>query len=356
MKEGWYKSRPGMAALGDMHEQIAALLPRDGRVVYLDYAFTTNVGDQLIVLGTLKFFERHGIAVKLSRNIHNIEHGGLAITPGDVLVLHGGGNFGDIYPHFQHLRERIIAAFPDNRVVIMPQTVHFDDKAELDRSCRAIARHPDLTLFVRDRRSLEIVRPYFGDRARLAPDMAHQLWPSLCEEVAVGVDGRADDPLLLLRRDGEKSAIPSGLSGLEDRFTDWDVLVSRRYRLEREVIRRQYAAARRGVRLYDLDEAYFAAMRREVVRVARRLYRHPLWITSRMHGAILGLLLGKPVFALDNSYGKLSSYFEAWGQGTAPVKLVSCVQDAEEMMEFVHRASSGDESALWNAYRERFAR
>lgn len=356
MKEGWYKSRPGMAALGDMHRQIAATLPAGARVVYLDYAFTTNVGDQLIVLGTLKFFARHGITVKLARNIHNIEQGGLDVLPGDVLVFHGGGNFGDIYPHFQLLRERIIAAFPDNRVIIMPQTVHFDDEAERDRSCRAIASHPDVTLFVRDRRSLEIVRPYFGDRAMLAPDMAHQLWPSLCEEITQGGDVRSSEPLMLLRRDAEKSAIPPALAGFEDRFTDWDVLVSRRYRIERAIIRRQYPAARRGVRLYDLDEAYFAAMRREVVRVARRLYRHPLWITSRMHGAILGLLLGKPVFALDNSYGKLSSYFEAWGKGTSPVKLVSSARDVEEMMEFVRLASSNDERALWNDYLERFGR
>ncbi|MFT4053518.1 MAG: polysaccharide pyruvyl transferase family protein [Novosphingobium sp.] len=354
MKEGWYKSRPGMAGLSSMHEQIAALLPRDGRVIYLDYAFTTNVGDQLIVLGTLKFFERHGIEVKLSRNIHNIEHHGLAVAPGDVLVLHGGGNFGDIYPHFQKLRERIITAFPENRVVIMPQTVHFDDQVELDRSCRVMARHPDLTLFVRDRRSMEIVKPYFGDRVRLAPDMAHQLWPSLCEDVAPGIDERSDGPLLLIRRDAEKSAIPPHLINLKDRFTDWDLLVSRRYRLERAVLRQQYAAARRGVRLYDLDEAYFAAMRREVRRVARRLYRHPLWITSRMHGAILGLLLGKPVFALDNSYGKLSSYFEAWGSNAAPVKLITSPQDAEEMMAFVHRAATDDENTLWEAYRQRF--
>lgn len=356
MKEGWHKKRPGMAALGDMHDQIAAILPRDGRVVYLDYAFTTNVGDQLIVLGTQRFFERHDIAVKLARNIHNIEHAGLRIMPGDVLVFHGGGNFGDIYPHFQRLRERVIAAFPDNRVVIMPQTVHFEDEAELDRSCRLISAHPDVTLFVRDRRSLKIVEPYFGARARLAPDMAHQLWPSLYEEVVQGVDRRSGDPLLLLRRDVEKSVLPAGLGGLEDQFTDWDVLVSRRYRIERAIIRRQYAAARHGLRLYDIDQAYFSAMRREVIRVARRLYRHPVWITSRMHGAILGLLLGKPVFALDNSYGKLSSYFDAWGESTAPVKLVICAQDAKQMMEFVHHTSNGDDCALWNAYRQQFDR
>ncbi|WP_330701553.1 polysaccharide pyruvyl transferase family protein [Novosphingobium resinovorum] len=325
-------------------------------MVYLDYAFTTNVGDQLIVLGTLKFFERHGITIKLARNIHNVEDAGPAVAPGDVLVFHGGGNFGDIYPHFQQLRERIIAAFPENRVVIMPQTVHFDDKAELDRSCRAIASHPAITLFVRDRHSLAIVKPYFGERARLVPDIAHQLWPSLWEDVAQEAGNASSEPLLLLRRDAEQAAIPAAIAGREDRFTDWDVLISRRYRIERAIIRGQYGAARRGVRLYDLDQAYFAAMRREVIRVARGLYRHPLWITSRMHGAILGLLLGKPVFALDNSYGKLSSYFDAWGQWTAPVKLVTSPQEAAEMMEFVHKASVGDESMLWTAYRDRFGR
>jgi exopolysaccharide biosynthesis predicted pyruvyltransferase EpsI len=37
------------------------------------------------------------------------------------------------------------------------------------------------------------------------------------------------------------------------------------------------------------------------------------WTTSRLHGAILGNLLDKPVKAYDNSYGKLQRYFERWG-------------------------------------------
>lgn len=355
MRGGSVISGLGMASLGDMHDAIAHVLPKDGRVLYLDYAFTTNVGDLLIVLGTLKFFQRYDIKVKLAHNIHSIGSEGLQVAPGDVLVFHGGGNFGDIYPHFQALRERLVKACPSNKVVIMPQTVHFDDPAEQDRSCRVLAEHPDITLFVRDRRSLEIVRPYFGGRAKLAPDMAHQLWPSLISEVRQirsAHVGPVDKPLFLVRRDAEKAAIPPALSKFESSFTDWDVLVGRRYRIERAIIRRQYAAARMGIQLYDLDRAYFNAARREVMRVAACLYRYPIWVTSRMHGAILGLLLGKPVFALDNIYGKLSSYFEAWGTQLSPVQLVSSQEEAAEMMRFLEQYAHRDQHDVIVAYRK----
>lgn len=341
----------GLRALADKHGGIADLLPAGRRVIYLDYAFTTNVGDQLIVLGTLAFFERYGVDVKFSRNLHNIEDlDRIGIGPDDIIVLHGGGNFGDIYPHFQRFREAIVRRFATHRIVIMPQTVHFADRRGMEMSCRLFAEHPDLTLFVRDRRSLALMEPYLGQRAKLMPDMAHQLWPGLLKEVREKPALPCADPLFLIRRDVEEGAVAAPLRAFEHRFTDWEDLTSTRFKISRKIIRWQYPLAKQGLRLIDLDRAYFATMRQEIIDTARLLDAHPVWLTSRMHGAILGILLGKPIFALDNSYGKLSSYFEAWAEWIKPARIVSTDAEIESVVDYLDATKGATKQERWAEY------
>jgi pyruvyl transferase EpsO len=55
-----------------------------------------------------------------------------------------GDNFGDLYGHHERLREAVIAAFPDRRIVIMPQTVMFQSWERQEASARTISLHPDL--------------------------------------------------------------------------------------------------------------------------------------------------------------------------------------------------------------------
>jgi exopolysaccharide biosynthesis predicted pyruvyltransferase EpsI len=38
-------------------------------------------------------------------------------------------------------------------------------------------------------------------------------------------------------------------------------------------------------------------------------------VTNRLHAIILGLLLDRSVIAFDNSYGKLSMYYQSWLTG-----------------------------------------
>src|SRR3546814_7988516 len=93
------------------------------------------------------------------------------------IVLHGGGNFGDLYPIHQEFRERIVEQFPRNRIVIMPQSIHFKNPARLAEDARRFAAHRNLTITVRDLDSERLVREHFSNLVHLVPDMAHQLWP-----------------------------------------------------------------------------------------------------------------------------------------------------------------------------------
>lgn len=51
-----------------------------------------------------------------------------SLTPLDsnvVILLHGGGNFGDIYGSSQKFRKDVIELYPDNKIIILPQTIYF---------------------------------------------------------------------------------------------------------------------------------------------------------------------------------------------------------------------------------------
>jgi pyruvyl transferase EpsO len=336
----------GMTALIAEHNVIAALLPKDRPVAFLDYPLGINVGDLLIMLGTLAFFERHGLQRRLSRNLLNTEtKGSLGIQEGDTIVLQGGGNFGDLYPHIQAYRERIIAEYPDNKIVVMPQTIYYIQPDGLGRAADRLNRHPDLTLVVRDTVSYDLAKPFFGERLIPSPDMAHELWPSLLATVNGGE--AHEGPLFFMRTDEEKGRVFEAFDAHRPEFVDWANVVTMRLRL----IKRTATELSRLQSVLNSaitpDELYFTLVRTEVVRTVRKLAGRTPWITSRLHGFILGLLLDKPVAAVDNNYGKLSSYIETWGAWMQPAVLVRTEADAAEIAAL---AVSNRSESLWEGY------
>jgi len=49
------------------------------------------------------------------------------ISNEDIIFLQGGGNLGDEYIDFEETRRLIVNTFPNNKIVIMPQTIYFSD-------------------------------------------------------------------------------------------------------------------------------------------------------------------------------------------------------------------------------------
>ncbi|VEH66559.1 General stress protein 30 [Rodentibacter pneumotropicus] len=109
---------------------IADLIKDKNNVFYFDYPLHLNVGDLLIYHGTEQFFKDHNINVTLKRcefdlDINEVKQ---KITPNTTILLHGGGNFGDLYPQHQKIREAMIQHFPNNRIIVLPQTLYFKDQ------------------------------------------------------------------------------------------------------------------------------------------------------------------------------------------------------------------------------------
>lgn len=300
---------------GLLDTAMADHLPALGRngCALLDYPDYSNVGDSAIWGGQIAFLDRHGVARRLvganSMDLSEVQ----ALTPDIPVLLNGGGNFGDLWPHHQMFREAVLSRFRDRLVIQLPQSIHYDDPALIERTAQVIAAHPRFVLMVRDHPSLELARDRFACDVRLCPDMAF----------ALGSQPRPVRPdrdvVMLMRTDGERrSDVDSGDAGVPQEWLLADWLED-----EPDLYSRTLAATRLGA-LLSLNPRRMGRMARRnayhniladrrIARGMRLLSRGRYVITDRLHVHILCTLMAVPHCVLDNRYGKIARLSDAFG-------------------------------------------
>jgi pyruvyl transferase EpsO len=309
-----------MAALRNKVGEIADLIPRGKPVVFLDYPVYLNVGDLLIAKGTETFFRAFGYRVMTTRSALDFDAAQTAAIPPDAtIVFQGGGNFGDLYELHQQFRERVIARCRTNRIVILPQTIHFESAARLDECAAVFARHPDLHVCVRDHASHDLFRRHFPNPTYLFPDMAHFLWDELAPR-RQGTGSRST--LLFMRVDKEGSPFVHESTAGQTPI-DWRDIMSLTDRVAFALLLRlhqRHDDLLPGHEIYPFWRLFSERMIRKAIRT---LVPHGAVVTNRLHMALLGLLMGRRVEMADNSYGKLSAYYGCWLETIPTVELLS---------------------------------
>ena len=314
-----------MGALASQHDVLLDLIGQRP-LHYVDLPIHGNIGDLLILHGTLAFFHHNHLVPKISAAAFAYETDWIA--PEDVIVFHGGGNFGDLYAEYgmQGLREQVADTYRSNRIVILPQTLYFSSPAAMRRSATIFRRHPDVHLCVRDQVSYDIAR-HFTDNVYLLPDMAHHLYrltPRPGPRVGHGRDpieaqGRGRNTahgVLRIQRTDDEQADVSALPGLDIvATTDWPMLVGCSERRIAQFRRAMYGMHRLGLGRpgNKLLVRLWAAYSWRLIERAMHLFAaHEHIVTDRLHGHILACLMDKPNTVLDNSYGKNATYVNAW--------------------------------------------
>ncbi len=295
------------AHLGEQRALLAALyrthVEFGSRYALVDFPDHANVGDSAIWLGELALLrEITGRDPCYVSTWHDFDLDAFHdACPDGILFLHGGGNLGDIWPHHQRFREDILARVRDRPVVQLPQSIHFRVPSEVDRFAALVADHPDFVLYVRDTRSLDFARKHLACPSHLAPDSAYALG-------AQSRDAAQCDVLMLMRTDDERQgyALPSAdpatvVDWLED-DADLPAGINPKAREAQAVAR-----VDRGLRL---------------------LARGRVVVTDRLHAHILADLLGIPHVVLDNDYGKIAAYLDAWSVPDAIVMRASTIEHA----------------------------
>lgn len=301
----------------EIHRHLAPLITGD--YVLLDLPYYANTGDTLIWEGELSFLG--GLPLRMVGYGSSITWRFPELDRNTIILLQGGGGFGDLWRGSQEFRIRVAEAYPENPIIIFPQTVHYDDAALMAADAARMARHPDLTICARDRKSQGTLNQHFSNNILLVPDMAFCIPPERLEYKGI----KKDRALMIRRTDKElapdECPVPANADvrdwpALErTTFTTWII-----YKLSGAVVhvpflKRIFAAAadriaRNRLRNRNID------MGIDLLGPYDEIY------TTRLHGAILAIMMGKnKIHIIDNSYGKNGSFYDTWLAGTQGVEM-----------------------------------
>lgn len=332
-------SDSGLQEIGERHANVldelrqelatavAIATQRHSRFVLLDVPAHSNVGDHAIHLGELALIRTLGGRIVYRSNLQTNIWAMVEREPEAAILLHGGGNLGDLWPRHQLFREEVSRRFPYREIVVMPQTVWFRTKESLEQAKRAFGGHRFLTLMLRDRPSLSFCVEHFDARTYLCPDPAFALRLRARELPSKPV-------IALLRTDKERRVGTPPL--LDDIPTvDWTGSGSLPLWTSAGIATRTQSRLRgHGASLLAsklIPRTYDPVARYHVSRGARILSRGKVVITDRLHGHVLSMILGIPHVVLDNSYGKVLSFVNTWSIKSPLVRIARSVEEASAL-------------------------
>ena len=289
------------------------LVDRDYR--YLMMPDHGNAGDTFIYLGERAFLGTTGFQCLEETTMLSFSARDPKIGRGDLLIVRGGFSVGDVWTEAPRFWMDAMSRRKDNPVLFLPQTVRFSRKDSLEETRRAIGSHGNVTLCVRDRDSFELASANFDCRVVLAPDSAFFWDPGVAREPGTG-------DLLIERNDREAPGIPRLLEAIgrpDATVSDWPSRISPD--CECQILHR--LQKRIPADADDYDRFVRTIWCRHVATRAIRLFRpfRTVWST-RLHGAILALLMDKETVMIDNRYGKSRSFYDTWLAGCEGLRML----------------------------------
>lgn len=280
------------------HNLMLSEQPGRAKLFLLGTSEHSNIGDAAITLGERaflhKYFPEHSI-VELSTYDFDSWYGKIAnmIEANDLIFLQGGGNLGNRFLPEEKVRRRVIGDFPNNRIVIMPQTIYFDDneagQRELALSREVYNRHEHLTIFTRGLQSKLFAEKNFGNAKVInSLDMALML--------DYNFNMSRKGALLCLRDLDDESGLDAASYG--------EVV---------NTVENCFAEYVRTNNLYngDVEANILRDMRREVVTAELAKFAGTqVVVTDRLHGLIFAVITHTPCVVISAFNQKIAEFCE----------------------------------------------
>lgn len=281
-----------------------------------DCPYYSNIGDQLIWEGEKAFLNEQNKEEigHSSRSTFKHPDIGSEIT----LLFHGGGNIGQLYREHIDFLFSIIERYPENRIIVFPQTICYEEKRLLKNDVQIMKRHKDFHFCVRDRKGFEMLSSEGLRNVYLLPDMAFYI---PLQRFATKQHIETKGSLYMKRVDGE---LMKGNSDIAADYTkDWPTFEKRIFDgiLTGKIINLlSKSEIRMFERLWDwyADKHYRAKL---IDIGCNFIQSYDPIVSTRLHAIILSLLCGKEVTAVDNSYGKISEFIKTWLSDVDEVKI-----------------------------------
>lgn len=232
------------------------------------------------------------------------------IEQNDILIGHGGGNLGDTYPQEEDVRRFMIQGFPENRILIFPQTIFFSDTEEgrefAKESAKIYGEHANLTIIAREQVSFDLATKTFANnKVILTPDIVLSLEIQQHKQTRNGV-------LICLRNDVEKTLndnahnnIALFAKDISETITITDTISSDRF----FILKKKSTIVKKKLRQFSGAE---------------------LIITDRLHGMVFAAITGTPCLVFSNFNHKVSGTY-AWIKDLDCIQFCSTVDDLQSV-------------------------
>lgn len=142
----------------------------ENKIILFGTSEHSNIGDAAITMGEYEFIKKHFpdkkvLEISTYEFFDKLNYISKVINNEDILLLQGGGNLGDKFISEEKVRRYVIENFPNNKIIILPQTIYFSDNAkglkELEISREIYNKHQNLTIFTRGKISLKFAEENF---------------------------------------------------------------------------------------------------------------------------------------------------------------------------------------------------
>ena len=307
----------------------------DKHIFLLGTPLHGNIGDQAIAMAEIKFlnekFPEYEIIeipdVFLRGNIKKLKN----IIKDDMILLHGGGFIGSLWPVVNDMLNNIISTFCNNDIIIFPQTVYFENNDNIRTQKEIFEKAKKLIICCREKYSFEFCKKHFNVNTILCPDMVTYL------SYNKNVYHKKDIVIFCKRSDKENVIDESefikivdlvkntlGLSPVySDTVVDYDIDLDQRNELVLEKIK-------------EFGES-------------------KLVITDRLHGMVLSALANTPCIAMSNINWKVKGIYE-WIANNNYIKYCDNISDfnkkLQEILEFLNTDNTFDNTNLNNYFNE----
>lgn len=267
------------------------------RAIFIGSPVHGNLGDQLIALECLDFIQDLGYEelIEIPEFVYELFPQRISIQPLDDVFITGGGWMGDMYED-ELVIESIIKNWPNNRIVILPQTIFFSGSNVMsspEQLRRVFNKASNLIVCVRDRQSYEVCLTLLGlgrEQCFLLPDMALLK----LKDIIIKDYTQTNRVLFSLRNDTEK-------------IQKTDILKKIIKSLEKEGIKCVYSSTVLNQKIGPFKKRTNAIQDK----ISEFNYAD-LIVTDRLHSMVFSLLAGTKCIALDNSTHKVSGVYQEW--------------------------------------------
>ena len=272
----------------------------------------TNLGDSAIFLAQKHFIENCGCEAKeiTSKEYYDFRKRiqWMIKTTNPIFGM-GGGNMGNQWPAEEIIRKDLIHDFPQNKIVVFPQTVHFIGNVDsVTRESELLYNsHLDLTIVAREKKSFDLMKEHYTNATiLLTPDI---VLSSSMEEFGV-VPAERSGVLFVTRSDPEK-AVPD---------TTWEIL-------ERVAIENG-----RVISKTDMYSSISVTKENRAELVRKKMQEFcgaELVITDRLHGMVFAALTGTPCIVFSNYNHKVKGTYD-WISYLPYIRHVETSEEAEK--------------------------